>query len=97
MDLRFTANYLPETGKNRISMKYYNDITNIAAGAIVAGSFSDSGEKKLYVPENITITDNVIDGIGKSYLGGVLNLLTSQPKLVEYEESDIPACFMSEN
>lgn len=50
---------------------YYNDITNIAAGAIVAGSFSDSGEKKLYVPENITITDNVIDGIGKSYLGGV--------------------------
>ena len=45
---------------------YYNDITNIAAGAIVAGSFSDSGEKKLYVPENITITDNVIDGIGKA-------------------------------
>ena len=50
---------------------YYNDIKNIAAGAIVAGSFSDSGEKKLYVPKNITITDNVIDGIGKSYLGGV--------------------------
>lgn len=50
---------------------YYNDIKNIAAGAIVAGSFSDSTEKKLHVPENITITDNVIDGIGKSYLGGV--------------------------
>ena len=50
---------------------YYNDIKNIAAGAIVAGSFSDSWEKKLYIPKNITITDNVIDGIGKSYLGGV--------------------------
>ena len=48
----------------------YNDIYDIGAGGIIAGSFSETPLEDP-ISNNVTISDNVIERIGRSYLGGV--------------------------
>lgn len=66
---------------------YYNDITNIAAGAVIAGSFS---EQPLEDPisNNVTIADNVISHIGTSYMGGI-GIMVGYAKNLSIDHNEI--------
>lgn len=66
---------------------YYNDITNIAAGAVIAGSFSEKPMEDS-ISNNITIADNVISHIGKSYMGGI-GIMVGYAKNLSIDHNEI--------
>lgn len=66
---------------------YYNDITNIAAGAIIAGSFSEQPMEDP-ISNNVTIADNVISHIGKSYMGGI-GIMVGYAKNLSIDHNEI--------
>lgn len=54
------------SGKSNDGTVYYNDIHDIGAGGIGMGSFDPA-----YAQKNLVISDNVLEGMSRSYLGGV--------------------------
>lgn len=66
---------------------YYNDITNVAAGAVIAGSFSEKPLEES-ISNNITIADNVISHIGKSYMGGI-GIMVGYAKNLSIDHNEI--------
>ena len=66
---------------------YYNDISNIAAGAVIAGSFSEKPMEE-QISNNITIADNVITHIGRSYMGGI-GIMVGYAKNLSIDHNEI--------
>lgn len=50
---------------------YHNDFTQTAGTAVCVGSFADTDPAAQPISKHVVIADNIINGYGKSYLGGI--------------------------